>query len=210
MKLDQDTIKKILLEGNYVTTEDVEKAESYAKDHGVSMVEYLLTEGLISDDIIGQAIAESFGLPYSNLKTHQPSKEQVLLIPEEIAKEFRIVLFSQDKKEIIFATDEPKREDLQNELSAIFPNKKIIITFSLSDDIDSLFIHYQKGLETQFSKLIESEGRVAPEIVDQILEDALLLKASDIHCEPEGKDVVIRFRIDGILHDAGRMPKEYY
>jgi type II secretory ATPase GspE/PulE/Tfp pilus assembly ATPase PilB-like protein len=95
-------------------------------------------------------------------------------------------------------------------LEKIFPNKKITISFTLPNDIDSTFINYQKGLETQFSKLIESKGRVAPEIVDQILEDALLLKASDIHYEPQTKDVVIRFRIDGILHEAGRMPKEYY
>lgn len=46
--------------------------------------------------------------------------------------------------------------------------------------------------------------------MDQIFEDALLLKTSDIHCEPQEKKVVVRFRIDGVLHDAGELPKEYY
>ncbi|MEI7718883.1 MAG: ATPase, T2SS/T4P/T4SS family [archaeon] len=210
MKFNDDTIKKILLDGNYVTEDDVKKAEDYAKEHRVSMIEFLLTEGITSTDIIGQAIAESIGVPYSNLTVKQPSKEQVLLIPEEVANKFRVVVFSQEDEKIVVATDEPKKENLKKEIELLFPDKEIEITFSLPDDIDAIFINYQQGLETQFSKLLESKGRVAPEIVDQILEDAFLLKASDIHFEPEEKEVRIRFRIDGILHDAGQMPKEYY
>lgn len=210
MKLDNDTLKKILLDGNYVTEEDIGKAEDYANEHRVSVVEYLLTEGLISDDIIGQAVAESLNVTYSNLKTREPSKDQILLIPEDIAKELRVICFDQNEDEVTITTDNPQNDKLLSILKSIFHGKKIIITYSLPDDIDSLFINYKNGLETQFSKLIESKGRVAPEIVDQIIEDALLLKASDIHCEPRENEVVIRFRIDGILHDAGIMPKEYY
>ena len=210
MKLDQNTLKKILLDGNYVTEEDIKKAEAYAEEHRVSIVEYLLVEGLTSTDIIGQAIAESLGLPYSNLQVKQPPKEQVLLIPEDIAKKFRVVVFSLTKNEIAITTDEPNNESLKNELTNLFPDKEIKITFSMPEDIDAIFVDYQEGLKTKFSKIIESKGRIAPEILDQIFEDALLLKTSDIHCEPQEKKVVVRFRIDGILHDAGELPKEYY
>ena len=210
MKLDQNTLKKILLDGNYVTEEDIKKAEAYAEEHRVSIVEYLLVEGLTSTDIIGQAIAESLGLPYSNLQVKQPPKEQVLLIPEDIAKKFRVVVFSLTKNEIVITTDEPNNESLKNELTNLFPDKEIKITFSMPEDIDAIFVDYQEGLKTKFSKIIESKGRIAPEILDQIFEDALLLKTSDIHCEPQEKKVVVRFRIDGILHDAGELPKEYY
>jgi len=210
MKFDDTTIKKILLDGNYITEEDVKKGEEYIQNYRGTFLEFLVSEGITTEDIIGQAIAESFNILYSNLNVYQPSKDQVLKIPEEVAKEFRVVLFKDGDKEVVVATDDPVKENLKPTLEKIFPNKKITISFTLPNDIDSTFINYQKGLETQFSKLIESKGRVAPEIVDQILEDALLLKASDIHYEPQTKDVVIRFRIDGILHEAGRMPKEYY
>ena len=210
MKFDDATIKKILLDGNYITKEDIKNGEDYIENFRGTFLDYLISEGITTEDIIGQAIAESFNLSYSNLNVHQPSKDQVLLIPEEVAKEFRVVLFKKEDKEVVVATDDPLKEKLKETLEKIFLNKKIIISFALPNDIDATFINYQKGLETQFSKLIESKGRVAPEIVDQILEDALLLKASDIHYEPQAKDVVIRFRIDGMLHEAGRMPKEYY
>jgi type II secretory ATPase GspE/PulE/Tfp pilus assembly ATPase PilB-like protein len=187
MKFDQEAIKQILLAGNYVTEDDIKKAESYAEEHRSSLVEYLLTEGLTNTDIIGQAIAESLGFPYSNLQTREPSKEQVLLIPEDIAKKFRVVLFDQTGEQAIVATDDPQNKKLEQELAKIFPDKEIKITFALPDDIDAIFVNYQQNLKTEFSKIIESKGRIAPEILDQIFEDALLLKTSDIHCEPQEK-----------------------
>jgi len=210
MKFDDATIKDILLKGNYITQSDVEVAEKYAEEHRGSFVEYLVSEGITSEDIIGQAIAESLNVSYANLNTHQPNKEQVLLVPEEIAREFRVVLFEKKDDELIFATDNPSNPNLKEKLENLFPGKNIKITFSLADEIEAIFINYQQGLETQFSKLLESKGRVAPEIIDQIFEDAFLLKASDIHFEPQEKEIVIRFRVDGVLHDAGKMAKEYY
>jgi type IV pilus assembly protein PilB len=210
MKFDDATIKDILLKGNYITQEDISNGEKYAEEHRGSFVEYLITEGIINEDIMGQAIAESFGVPYSNLKINKPEKEKVLLIPENIAKELRVIFLEKEKNGYVFATDDPKNESLKKQLESLFPNKKIIITFSLPDDIDETFINYQQGLETRFSKLLESKGRVAPEIVDQILEDAFLLKASDVHFEPQDQEIVIRFRVDGVLHEAGKMSKEYY
>ncbi|MEI6238597.1 MAG: ATPase, T2SS/T4P/T4SS family [bacterium] len=210
MKFDQDIILKTLLEGNYITQGDVEKAKIYTEEHRGSLIEYLLMEGVTSTDIIGQAIAESFKLPYSNISANLPPKEQILLIPEDLAKKLRAIVFSQNDSEVVIATDNPENFDLKKDIATLFPNKEIKITFSLPDEIDSVFVAYQKGLKTKFSKIIESKKRIAPEILDQIFEDALLLKTSDIHCEPEEDKVVIRFRIDGILHDAGELPKEYY
>ena len=87
---------------------------------------------------------------------------------------------------------------------------KISINSSLSEDIDSLLLFYKKPLETRFNRIIKGGQKVAPEIVDEIIDDALGLKASDIHFDPHEKEIIIRFRIDGFLHEAGRIPKEYY
>lgn len=210
MIFDDATIKKILLTGSYVEQKDIEKAEAYAADHRGSFTEYLLGEGLLSREILGQAIAESFGVLYSDLHINQPSKEHVLRIPEETAKKYRVVVCAEKKSDVVIATDNPAQSDLVSVLQPLFPDKKIIVTFAMADAIDAIFATYHQGLQASFAKILESKGRAAPEIINQILEDALLLKASDIHCEPEEKSVVIRFRIDGVLHDAGDMPKEYY
>ncbi|KKU20069.1 MAG: General secretory pathway protein E [Candidatus Saccharibacteria bacterium GW2011_GWA2_46_10] len=76
--------------------------------------------------------------------------------------------------------------------------------------IESVFKHYQKPLATRFQQIISEEGKVAPEILVEILNDAIGLRASDIHFEPQEKTVVVRFRVDGVMHEAGRIPKEHY
>ena len=210
MKFEDKDIKKILLDENYVTKDDIKKAEFYAEEHRCSFLEYLLSQNLITGDIIGQAIAESLQVAYSDLHLHSPAKEQVLLIPEEIAQKYRIILFKQNKSSVVVTTDNPKTEGLNDALSLVFPNKKIDITFSLSEDIDNCLSYYLQKLETRFAKIIAEKGKIAPEIVDQIIDDALLVKASDIHIEPQEHDADVRFRIDGVLHDAGKIPWEYF
>lgn len=208
--MDDKILKQILLKGNYITEEDIQHADEFKESRGISFVDYLIQEGLISKDLIGQAVAESFNIPYSDLNSSPLSTEQARKIPEEIAKQYRIVIFSETKAGIIIATDNPQKSQLLSKCKKLFPKKKIKITYSLSEDIDASFIHYQKSLETRFSKIIKKQERVAPELLEEIFEDALVYRASDIHFEPQQKDIVIRFRVDGVLHEAGRVSKEYY
>jgi len=210
MKLDQEFIKKILLEGNYVSKEDIKKAENYAEEHKVSFLEYLFTEELTNQDIIGQAVSESYNLPYLDLKSSSISKEQVNLIPEEIAKKYHAVVYSDKDKKIVIATDDPLNESLISSMEEVFPGSLVSVGYALGEFIDALFVNYQKSLETRFSEILKSEQHIAPELLEEIFEDALVFRASDIHFEPQILNVVIRFRIDGVMHEAGRIPKEYY
>lgn len=210
MKFDNKTIKEILLKENYVTEEDIGKAEDFAKTHHTSFVEYLLQENLITKDLLGQAIAESFKVPYADLNSTPPSPEQVQKIPEEIAKKYYTVVFTEEKDKIVVTTDNPEDTKFLPELEKLFAGKKLSLAYSLTEDIDASFVHYQKPLETRFSKIIESKGRVAPELLEEIFDDALVCHASDIHFEPRQKDVLVRFRVDGVLQEAGRIPREYY
>lgn len=210
MKLDDKTIKSALLKGNYITEEDVKGAEEFLKTHHATLVEYLIQKNFITRDLLGQAIAEWFKIAYADLTASMPKVEQVEKIPEAIAKKNRVVIFSEDKTKIVVATDNPADEKLLPELKKLFPDKKIQIAFASSEGIDACFVLYQKPLETRFSKIIEKQGRVAPELLEEIFEDALVYRASDIHFEPQKTDVVVRFRVDGVLHEAGKIPREYY
>lgn len=211
MRIDDAKLKDILLRENYVTEEDVKKAEQFAKQHRSSIIEYFTTQGLITANLLGQAIAESFKVSYADLGANPPSREQILKIPESFARQFRAVLFAQKKTGLTVTTDNPKEKDLATALKKIFPaQKKITITYSLPEEIDAALVNYQKSLETRFSKIIREQKRVAPEILEEIFADAFVYHASDIHFEPQPKDVLVRFRIDGVLHEAGRVPKEHY
>lgn len=211
MNIDDKKLEIALFEGHYLSGDEIKKAKKVTSKNGQPLLSYFLEQGLLTKDIIGQAVAEFLGVPYSDLNSHQPPKEQVLQIPEDIARKTRCILFEQskNKSQVTLATDSPQKE-LLTELSQIFPNSKIILTYSLPEDIDIAFLHYQKPLETRFSKIIESQQRIAPEILEQIFEDAYTLHASDIHFEPRPMYIAVRFRIDGVLHEVGKIPKEYY
>jgi len=210
VKFDDKTIKELLVKESYVTEEDVKKAEEFGKLHHASFVEYLLQESLITKDLLGQAVAESLKVPYADLNSTIPSPEQVQKIPEEIARKYRVVIFSEEKNQIVATTDNPQDKNLLPELEKVLAGKKVSIAYSLPEDINASFIHYQKPLETRFSKIIENKGRIAPELLNEIFDDALVFHASDIHFEPQHKEVLVRFRVDGVLHEAGRIPKEFY
>ncbi|MDP2656081.1 MAG: ATPase, T2SS/T4P/T4SS family [bacterium] len=210
MKFDDKTIKQILLKEHYVTDKDILNAELYIKTHHVSLVEYLLQSSAITNDLLGQAVAESLSVPYADLNSIPPSSEQIQKLPEELAKKFRAVIFKEDKKSMVIATDDPTQKDILVAVKQLFPNKIASIAYALSDDINTCFLYYQKPLETRFSKIIEDDDRVAPELLEAIFDDALMYHASDIHFEPQPEEVLVRFRVDGVLHEAGRIPKEFY
>ncbi|MFT7506867.1 MAG: type II secretory ATPase GspE/PulE/Tfp pilus assembly ATPase PilB-like protein [Acidimicrobiales bacterium] len=210
MKIDDKKLKKILTQENYVTGTDIEKAEKYAIKKKVPFTEYLITEGFVSKDLLGQAAAESFGVTYSDLNSNQPSRDQVLKIPEDLARKKGIVFFSSTKKNVVITTDDPEQDGLLAEMKEIFPTQKIIVTYSLLEDIEQSFIHYQKSLDVRFTEILKNQNHIASELLTEIFNDADTFHTSDIHFEPQATDVLVRFRIDGVLREVGRLPTESY
>jgi type II secretory ATPase GspE/PulE/Tfp pilus assembly ATPase PilB-like protein len=210
MEFEEGGLKRILLDESYVTENDMARAESFAKKNRTSIVEYLLDENLLTKDLLGQAIAESLKVPYADIGRNPPPREQILKIPQEIAEKYRAVLFAEKKGSVIVATDDPKREGIEEALKAVFGKQKIALAFALPDGIDAALSSYRKSLETRFSKIIEGQTRVAPEIIEEILSDALSFNASDIHFEPQHREIIVRFRVDGVLQEAGRLSREHY
>ena len=212
MNLDDKQLGELLLAGNYITEEDLSKAKKVIVKSKETLTSYILSQGFLTKDLIGQAIAEFYNVAYTDLNSLKPTKERVLEISEDIAKEFHCVLVEkkQKPKAVKIATDNPNKEGLKEVLEGVFPGSQITITYSLGEDIVSVFGYYQKPLATRFSKILEQQTRVAPEMLEEIFNDALAFKASDIHFEPQPEEVVVRFRVDGILREAGRLPRAYY
>jgi len=203
-------IRDILLKENYVTEEDLKKADEYAKKNNSSVVDYLKSQGLLTRELLGQALAESYGLQFADLSFRPPTPEQIAKIPEQIAIQYRVVFFSDSETRVILASDNPHQSGMHEVLKSFFPKKELLMAYALPEDIDQTLLKYKKPLETRFNDIIAKGSKVASEIIDEIFKDALSLRASDIHFEPEEKDVMIRFRIDGVLKIAGRIPKNLY
>jgi len=208
--LEDAKIKEILLGQDYVSTEDIKKAEDYAKSHRASILEFLLNNELISRQLLHQAIAEYYKLPFYDLSVKQPDSATVLELPPELAKSLQAACVEVKDTEVVVALSESLPNEAKEMIAGVFEPKKVMFVYSDPEEIFSLWTFYRPALETRFSEIIKASNRVAPEIIDQILEDALVFRASDIHCEPQENEVLIRFRVDGVLQEAGRIPSKYY
>ena len=203
-----EKLKETLVGGNYISDADSTAAEANAHNSD-EYVDHLLRQELLSTTLLGQALAEGYHIPFFNLSTHPVTKEQIARIPEATARANRAVLVKETPQMAAIATDTPEKVDMKA-LQEIFGKQQVKIGYALPEHIETSFTLYEQPLETRFTQIIGTGERVAPEIVDAIFKDALTYRASDIHFEPGVTDVVVRFRVDGNLREAGHVPKEYY
>ncbi len=210
MKIEEGILKVALVSGDYLKVDDFSRAVEQSKKQKLDLSDYLLAQDLVTKDLLGQALAEFYHLPYADLNTHVPTKEAVLLLPEELAKKYRCIIFSVDKQGIKLSTDSPELAATgKAELEKLLHQEPQFV-YSLPEDIDSVMLFYRATLETRFAKIIKEQKRLAPEIFIEIIADAVNLRASDIHFEPQDQELIIRFRIDGLLQEAARIEKQYY
>jgi type II secretory ATPase GspE/PulE/Tfp pilus assembly ATPase PilB-like protein len=204
-----DFVKSALLAGKYASEEDLAKAEAHAKSHRAPLTEYLYNEQLLNKELLGHAVGEALKEKYVDLAANPPQKEVLTKIPKDIAREHRVILVA-ESPEVTVATDATDTSALGAVLSPLLPGKTITYAFSFADDIDRALSLYKETLAVRFMEIIKREQKVAPELVEQIIDDAIQLRASDVHIEPQETEVIVRFRIDGVLEDAGSLPKPQY
>lgn len=210
MKINDQKLGEILVKQNYFSDSDLKQTQKEATAIGTSLADYVISSGILSKDLFGQAIAEFLGIPYADLNSNQPPHEQVLRLPEDLAKKYHVVIYEEKDKEVIISTDNPDQAGLLEDLKKIIVGKKIKIAYSVGLDIDDAFIHYRKALGTKFAAILKTNKRFAPELINTVIDDAITYHASDVHFEPQGKEVQVRFRVDGILQEAGRIGSDYY
>ena len=208
--MDEEKILEVLLDQNYVTYENIKEAKKIAFNKKISVTDELILSEIINSDLLGQAIAEFYKIDYSDLNSYPLNKDQVFKIPEHIAREFRVIFFNEKDGKIIITTDSPWKEGLNKALKNIFPDKDLIITYSLTNDINDTLIHYRGSLKKRFKEVIQKKERIAPKIIETLLEESFLNRASDIHIEPKENEVTVRLRIDGVLQEVYSFSKEYY
>lgn len=141
-------------------------------------------------------LEEAIRINYGQTEAVLPDAKQ-----KEMEKEEKEQKKKGKEKRGFFGKKSADKEEYTGDISFVFTTK---------DTIDAALRHYWKPLATRFQQIIESQKKVAPEILGEIFDDAIELRASDIHFEPQDKMVIVRFRVDGVLHEAGRIPKQYY
>lgn len=231
MRVDTKRLKAFIIDAGLITKSQFERAAKKAQKTKKPVKDILVLENLVSEADLAKLEAYILGVPFVNLEKMKIPAEILKIIPEPIAKSHNIIAFRKEENKLEVAMLDP--EDLRMiEFIAKKSNLKILPRLTTSNGIKSVLKQYEKTLEAEFGDIIKKQTkgikkiktgkkkqeepkdlrRVAEElpvirIVDTLLKHAILQRASDIHIEPTEKEVIVRYRIDGILHDAMTLPK---
>ncbi len=217
MPLNPEKIKKIIQDTGVVSEKDLDKALEETKEKKLSFEDVLISKDLIPDQNLGQLIAESHKWQFINLRNLTIAREALEIVPELMAKKQGVIAFASDQGVVKLAMNDPENLEIIHLISKK-TGHQVEAYYATSRDLKEALTNYRKGLKKEYESLIHEQVAKAKEkkaadvpiikIVDTILQYAYENKASDIHIEPMDKQISVRFRIDGILHDVLMLPKD--
>lgn len=194
-------------------------AEEKAKKMSKSVEEVLIMDGLVDEGTLYEKAADFFSVPFVALKGREFKKDVLALIPGPVAGTHQVIAFEKDKNEIKLAMTDPtdiQTIEFMRRKTGLEP--KIFIT--TPSDLKDALRRYHAEIEEDLRVIQDATGdadasdlkKAAEEVpiikvVNSVLEHAVYEGASDIHIEPGEKEVVVRYRIDGILKPIMTMPK---
>jgi type IV pilus assembly protein PilB len=219
MIISDEKLKSLILQNNILTAEKLSEVSDSAKNSDTSLTDVLIEKDIISDERLGQMIAESLKLPFITLAKITIPDNVIHIIPEKVARKQKVIPFARDEYGVKLAMTDPGNREIQ-EMIVKKTGEKVIPYLATERDIFNTLHIYRKELQKTYEGLFNEEiGKTgsfvtdeAPvaKIVDLLIDYAYQDKASDIHIEPEEKNSLVRFRIDGILHDVLVLPKNLH
>lgn len=205
----------LLKDNQYLTEEQLSRARLSAQEQNISLTKSLLQLDLIDDENLGRLIADHLKVPFVSLTKVSIPAELLHIIPETVAEKQKAVVFEQTTDYLKLATCLPQNKNFFD-LVAKKSGQPVKVYFATIQDIEDSLTLYKKELQKRFDEMLQEQVKVAGQsiknelsvtrIVDLLLEYAFQNKASDIHIEPTEKETLVRFRIDGVLHDVLRFP----
>ncbi len=193
-----------------------------AKKKNKNLEEYLIDQDLIDSEKLYTAAAKKMKVPYIGLKGKEIKKDVLSLVPAQFAATHKVVAFHKSTKELMIAMLDPS--DIQ---TIEFLRRKTGLTpkvhLSTPEDIKEALRRYHADLSSEDVIVqLSGEGKTGDakdlkkaaeelpiiNIVNSVLEHAVYEGASDIHIEPLEKEVVVRYRVDGMLEQVMTLPKQ--
>ena len=211
-----EVVKKILVDQGFITQQQFDDALHHAVKTKEKLINIILDRDLISLRNWGQLYAKERGYHYVYLEEENIEPQVLHIIPELVARNKRIVAFDHGKGTIKVAMSDPDDLEMLNLLEKK-SGVPVEAFFATDGEIEATLAHYKKDITEDFKELIKSSRDMASgnfsdttiiTMVEKLLSYAYQNNASDIHIEPYEEKVIVRFRIDGILHFVLEMPKE--
>ena len=216
------SLPDVLVELGFITAERMQEVQTQAGQSGRSAEEVLREENELSSEQLARATAERFGLDYVDMNIFKPDLTAVSLVSSSAAKRYSAVPIGHDESgALLIAMADPSNILALDDLKLMTGQDRLRPVVAVPEDIAGL-ISRAKSLDDAVADASAMEDDDEPiisdvresaddapviKLVNSIIAEAVEEGASDIHFEPEGRDMRVRFRVDGVLGEVTTIPR---
>jgi len=224
MRISDTILEKLLGRASLATPDQITSLKEEAARSKRTLQDIVIDQRVTDDKTIIKAFADYADIPYIELESRDISPEALQLIPERIARQYNAILFKVDQDGIRYlAMEDPDDVQAVNFLQKeIGTNSRIYI--ATRENILTALEAYRGDVNQELNEVIDvqreestetqsiteqdiAEDSPIAQTVNLLLEYAIRSHASDVHIEPREEFVQIRYRIDGVLKEVNRLPR---
>ena len=223
MRVSDALVEQLLLDAGKIKEEDIENLHKKVAEAKRPMQDVVVNDNIISERELTQLYAQEIDVPFLEIDPKELTKEMLQKIPERIARQYKVILLGKDNRTYQLVMDDP--DDVQ---ALDFIKKQLSqyvkVYIAPSSNILAALDQYRENISTEISDVItEVEGDAIEDDVSEedlaenspiaqtvnlLIEYAIKTDASDIHIEPHEGHVQVRYRQDGVLKEANKLPKK--
>ena len=229
-----EPIGEILLSHNVITIDQLRQALEVQRQSKGRLGRVLVEMGVITERQLARAVAQQWGLPFTELGDDSVNPDVARLIPAYLAQRHGVIAVDRKQDRLVVAMPDPSNVVAIDDIR-LLTGLDVEIIIASPDDVSRLQSKFQ-GLAADVEELLKAQPAAvesellddptrteevtierlrsmveeAPivRVVNQIIHQAVRAGASDIHLEPQRREVKVRFRIDGLLQDIMAPPKQ--
>jgi type II secretion system protein E len=227
MRVSDDTVEKLLKQGGIVNDSQLDELKTLAKRSKQSLQETVIDQKVVSDEKLTKMIGELIDVPFVRIEPKDILDDVLKKIPEHIARQYNVVLFAiNDDGSLSLAMEDPDDVQALNFIQKeIGYNTKVFLATKsnildclenyrgdMNDELDEV-ISVQKDASAEDQNVNQddfAENSPIAQTVNLLLEYAIKSNASDIHIEPREDYVQVRYRIDGVLKEVNKLPRNVH
>ena len=227
MRVSDETVEKLLQQGGIVNDSQLDELKTLAKRSKQSLQETVIDQKVVSDEKLTKMIGELIDVPFVRIEPKDILDDVLKKIPEHIARQYNVVLFAiNDDGSLSLAMEDPDDVQALNFIQKeIGYNTKVFLATKsnildclenyrgdMNDELDEV-ISVQKDASAEDQNVSQddfAENSPIAQTVNLLLEYAIKSNASDIHIEPREDYVQVRYRIDGVLKEVNKLPRNVH
>ncbi len=224
MRISDTLAEKLLKETHKISDEQLNSLREQAISEKKPIQDLVVKNNLVSEKELTKLYAEEIDIPFVELNAKEIKREILRLIPERVARQYKAVLFGvQDDGSKLLAMEDPDDIQAINFLQKQLGTDLKVHVATVSS-VQQALDQYRGNISSELTKVISPDDEAAVEeevseedlaedspvaqTVNLIIEYAVNSGASDIHIEPREGYVSVRYRIDGVLREANKLPKK--